>query len=108
MSSWVAGQATFSVRAGAAGTSSYTAKTPTASVGLDITYSAVRACCRASRKAQLKWDEGSPYQNCLADFPMLFGTSPQIQGMITFPLLRERHLLGDDDLSQRAEQHLVS
>ena len=43
LSCWVAGQATFSVRAGAAGTSSYTATTPTSSVGLDITYAAVRA-----------------------------------------------------------------
>ena len=37
-----AGQATFSVRTTSAGVASYTAKTPTASVGLDIDYATVR------------------------------------------------------------------
>jgi len=38
----IAGQATFSVRTTSAGVASYTAKTPTASVGLDIDYATVR------------------------------------------------------------------
>ena len=44
-----AGQATFSVRAGSAGTASYTAMTPTASVGLDLTLAPVRTSCRVLR-----------------------------------------------------------
>ena len=48
-----AGQATFSVRATSAGVASYTAKTPTASVGLEIDYATVHysqmPCCTFQR-----------------------------------------------------------